>query len=496
MGDDFAALRPCGLTLYADALMRVQAAAGHEVSYVFAGRHYPKLSGPRLKRWRKGGVRMFELVGAPNNRHWERGTRYPARDLDEPAGEAAFAAAVREADPQVVHIQEFGRLPSSLIEAARERGVPVVMTLHDYSPVCAAVKLLDADGRRCTRHDVGDDCARNCAGAPTGHTHLIDRTLGYEMSRIKEALPLASRVDFASLGPAVGAAKRLVSGKPGSSSPAAQPVSPGPVAAPADYQRRRDVNVRRLNLCDRLVAPSERVAEMYASLGVDRDRLTVQRLTVPHLEGLRARSSVEVHDPLRFVTLGSCASPAKGSRIVIDAVEALERAGRGSDYRLTVHGHAEPFAQRALSGVAAVELAGAYEPRELGALLDGADVGILPSVWEEVHGFVGIEMLAKGLPLIANAVGGIPEYVEEGRTGWLCHSAAGAELAELMAAALDDRDRVERLRRSVRDRRAAIVRPMSDHAAEVEELYAELTSGAGARDAATIASPAARRAES
>jgi hypothetical protein len=61
-----------------------------------------------------------------------------------------------------------------------------------------------------------------------------------------------------------------------------------------------------------------------------------------------------------------------------------------------------------------------------------------------------------------------------------------------MAHAIDHPDQVERLRRSVRERRAQIVRPHAEHVAEVEALYAELT----ADQAARISSPAARRAGS
>jgi glycosyltransferase involved in cell wall biosynthesis len=113
----------------------------------------------------------------------------------------------------------------------------------------------------------------------------------------------------------------------------------------------------------------------------------------------------------------------------------------------------------------------------------------VPSTWEEAHGFVGIELLAKGLPVIGSALGGIPEYVRDGETGWLNRSASGAELARLMAAALDDTAAVERLRESVRARRDELVRPMAGHVAEVEALYGELT----ADQAAAISSPAARR---
>ena len=89
MGRDFVAMRPCGLTRYSDALMRAQVARGHEVAYFFAGRHYPLLRRPRLRRWEDGGVRMLELVGSPNNSHWDAGTREPLADLSDPVAEAA-----------------------------------------------------------------------------------------------------------------------------------------------------------------------------------------------------------------------------------------------------------------------------------------------------------------------------------------------------------------------------------------------------------------------
>src|SRR4051794_9110102 len=306
VGDDFAALRPCGLTLYSDALMQAQVAGGHDVSYVFSGRHYPKLPRPRFKRWTDRGVRMFELVGSPIHSHGERGTLHPALDLHETAGEAAFAAALSESRPQVVHVHELNRLPSSLIEQAVASGVPVVMTLHDYKPVCASVRLFDADGERCYRKDVGEDCARNCAGAPQGRSHLIDLTMDYELARAKRMVPLGERVDFTRLSGPIRSLKRAVGG----SSPAGDARGPGTgTATPGDYQRRRDVNLTRLLQCDRLLAPSARLAELYARLGIPDERLTVQRLTLPHLQGLHPSRGPEVRSPLTFITLGGCSSP-------------------------------------------------------------------------------------------------------------------------------------------------------------------------------------------
>lgn len=488
VGDDFAALRPCGLTLYSEALMRTQVEAGHQVSYLFSGRHYPRLERPRLKRWNHDGVRMLELVGSPNHSHWELGTRRPLVDLDEPAGEAAFSAALRGSQPEVIHIQELAGLPSAVIERGKAVGIPMLMTLHDYKPLCAAVRLLDADGNRCLRHQVGEDCARNCAGAPEGRAHLVDWTLDYEMRRVKGVIPYGQKLNLARLAPVVGAAKRIAGGD----AEAAEAVTSIPPAPAAAYQRRRDVNLSRLRLLDRLVAPSARVAEIYSELGVPSERLTVQRLTLPHLERLQP-SERPVGAPLSFVTLGGCASPSKGSRLIVEAVQALERDRR--EYRFLVLGHVDAEARSALEAFPAVELAGPYSPEDLDRLLDGCDIGLMPSTWEEGHGFVGIEMLASGLPLIANALGGITEYVHEGETGWLNREATGAGLARLMTAALEDPAAVERVRASVRARRREIVRPMGDHAAEVEALYAELLA-ARASQAAAISSPAERSAGS
>src|SRR4051794_10944761 len=100
-----------------------------------------------------------------------------------------------------------------------------------------------------------------------------------------------------------------------------------------------------------------------------------------------------------------------------------------------------------LSVQATAELPGNSTPDDLPRVLSGADVGIVPSVWEEAYGLTGPKMLAGGVPLIGNALGGIPDYVVPGETGWLNRSASGAELAELMARVIERPPEVADLRR-------------------------------------------------
>jgi glycosyltransferase involved in cell wall biosynthesis len=42
-------------------------------------------------------------------------------------------------------------------------------------------------------------------------------------------------------------------------------------------------------------------------------------------------------------------------------------------------------------------------------LVEGADICVVPSVWQEAFGLSAREPLARGVPVIATRVGGIPE---------------------------------------------------------------------------------------
>ena len=59
--------------------------------------------------------------------------------------------------------------------------------------------------------------------------------------------------------------------------------------------------------------------------------------------------------------------------------------------------------------------------------MQAADCLVCPSVWQEAAGLVILEALACGLPVIASSVGGIPEFVTSGQTGYLF--AAGDHMA-------------------------------------------------------------------
>lgn len=77
-------------------------------------------------------------------------------------------------------------------------------------------------------------------------------------------------------------------------------------------------------------------------------------------------------------------------------------------------------------------------------ILFGADVFVLPSLWEG-FGLVLLEAMAARLPVIASAVGAIPEIVIEGETGRLVPPGDEIALADALSALLASADQRTRM---------------------------------------------------
>jgi glycosyltransferase involved in cell wall biosynthesis len=76
--------------------------------------------------------------------------------------------------------------------------------------------------------------------------------------------------------------------------------------------------------------------------------------------------------------------------------------------------------------------------RDVTPFMQAADCFVCPSLWAEAAGLVNLEAAACGLPVIASRNGGIPEYVEDARTGFLFLPGDHRELAQCIRLLQED----------------------------------------------------------
>ncbi|NEQ27312.1 MAG: glycosyltransferase family 4 protein, partial [Microcoleus sp. SIO2G3] len=89
---------------------------------------------------------------------------------------------------------------------------------------------------------------------------------------------------------------------------------------------------------------------------------------------------------------------------------------------------------------------------EMERQFESAWVQVVPSQWEEPFGNVSTEAMMRGTAVIASAVGGQPEIVQDGTTGFLVPPADVDAIAASLLRLLGDRDLAERMGQAGRQR--------------------------------------------
>lgn len=132
----------------------------------------------------------------------------------------------------------------------------------------------------------------------------------------------------------------------------------------------------------------------------------------------------------------------KGFDVLIDAARGLRSEIPGLAVVIAGEGdlHSELSAQAATMPDT-VMLVGNKSQDEIAALAAAADVIAVPSVHDEAGNVDGLpnfalESLASGTPVVASRVGGLPQAIDDGRTGLLVSERDPGELASALRALL------------------------------------------------------------
>jgi glycosyltransferase involved in cell wall biosynthesis len=98
-----------------------------------------------------------------------------------------------------------------------------------------------------------------------------------------------------------------------------------------------------------------------------------------------------------------------------------------------------------------------------------ARIVVVPSVWPEPFGLVGIEAMAAGRPVVGIDRGGIRDWLAHGETGLRVAPQPGA-LADAVRCLLEERETTARMGAAARERWRALYSPEAHHQV-MQEAY-------------------------
>lgn len=261
-----------------------------------------------------------------------------------------------------------------------------------------------------------------------------------------------------------------------------------PLTAVRDY-RRQSMRLDSLRQCQTIVTFSEHMRREYLRHGFGGSRVHKLPAVVisddagsPHVLGSTIPDDAASR-AVRIAFIGRL-DRLKGCRVLIEAlIEAARRLDAPIELTVAGDGPDRDRCQRAANEAMAsatmlrVRFAGWLSQAACDQLLSESDLLAIPSLWPEPFGLVGPQAVQRGVPVVAFAVGGIPEWLENGTGGILApadpptpYGLAAAIVEALTSRRL--RDALDRRRRSPApddslDRHVAALVPILQSAAGV-----------------------------
>lgn len=192
------------------------------------------------------------------------------------------------------------------------------------------------------------------------------------------------------------------------------------VWAESTLHRRLKTYQKKVN---RFVAPSRFYIEKFIEWGWPREKF----VHIPNF--VDAAQYTPNYNPANYFLYFGRLAPEKG-------VTTLMRAAKNSGVKLKIVGSGPLESdlkklQENLQGD--TEFLGYRSGPELQSLIRGAKATVLPSEWYENAPMSILESYALGTPVIGARIGGIPEMIIEGETGWTFKSGDVDELTGLMS---------------------------------------------------------------
>jgi glycosyltransferase involved in cell wall biosynthesis len=344
--------------------------------------------------------------------------------------EGKFRELINKIKPDCIHFQHLTDLSASLIEVAKEKGIPTVLTLHDYWFVCPATQLLKHDSTICNGPD---EQAENCFRCWNNEeAELLADILGKRLTP-----KMFPEEVFESILMKMNSKKK--------------------------FRERREYMKPMLLKIDRIVAPSVFLRNMFIRHGISGTKI-VYSSNGCDLSAFRGFKKTK-HENLVFGFVGTV-EKIKGVDVLVEAFKKIH----SRNVELRVYGRYDRRS-KFFKGLQTkirnnnIKFMGRFN--DLKDPYSEIDVLIVPSIWYETGGpLVVKEAFATKTPLIASNIGSIPEFVIDGENGLLFKAGDSEDLLEKIKMIIADSTLINKFQKNITPPKS-----IEDQSRELEELY-------------------------
>lgn len=216
------------------------------------------------------------------------------------------------------------------------------------------------------------------------------------------------------------------------------------------------ISIEKFLVCitDKIIALTELEKEDFMKFGVAKSGklvvinqgLELDRYVDIHIDKEAVRKSFGIESDDLVVGMIGRLEPIKGPGYFIEAAKLIADKTVKAKFLIVGEGSLRKFLEKQVKSLGRSFIFAGWR-EDIPAIISILDILVLPSLNEAV-GMILIEAQAEGIPVVASCVGGIPEVVQDKKTGFLVPSQDAKSLAEAISYLLEHKEEREKMGRA------------------------------------------------
>lgn len=344
---------------------------------------------------------------------------------------------VSSIQPDVVSFNHIIGFTAEAIKTVKRLNIPTMYLVTDFWSVCPKIKLFkEKQNKVCNGPDrYGANCMNCLLGTPTFFNKIL--------------LWMSSRKIFRDL-------------------------TYQPIKFLNNIYERKSKMLKNINFADKIIVPTSLMYRTLLENGVDSSKMEKISFGLDIIfdkKGVFKKES----DRLVFGFIGSLI-PSKGPEILINSFNFLNKI-KGNKSKLMIYGKEEHTRYyKKLKNISkkndnAIEFRGTFNSKDIGVVLEGIDVLIIPSLWYENMPLVLCSALITKTPVIVSNFEGMTEFVHEGVEGYFFEPGNHEDLASKMELFLLDKNLHVKLSKAM----VGNLKNLSSYTLQIENKLSEIS---------------------
>lgn len=447
--------RTGGLTKYSVDLMHSQGKE-HQVFLLYPGKFTLSKRTAVKKNKPYGSISVYELIN-PLPIPLLNGINQPKHFMKE-IDHKVYEEFLIELKPEVIHVHTLMGIHKEFFETAKRLDIKIIFTTHDYFGLCPKVNLMDSKGNICNEFNNGKSCIEcnvNALSLPMIHVmqsypyrYLKDSSIVKSLRKIKKNQTKNNTV----------------------ATSVEREIKEIDLNLAAHYMELRDYYLTIFKLVDYFHFNSSIAKEQFEKyLDVNGKIVSISHQDI---SDYRQERSVKQrgNEVVKLGYLGPI-DTYKGFYSLKNKLDSLKEKGY-ANWHLGVYG--DFVNDPDTYNPEYYTFYGRYNYNQLKDIFNEVDLLIIPSIWKETFGFIGLEAQSYGVPIMVSEYVGFKDLVQDGETGFI-YKVNGYDFIDKLSMILDDTSLLDHINENLL--KLDFPHLMEQHTKEIINLYQEVRAG-------------------